>query len=286
MTKQPSNPSEISGKINRFIVKELNKGGAILQQVETKDEVFIPANFLKGYEKPGSPVIAFVYADAKGNLLATLDKPLAQKNELGFLKAIDETKSGIFFDLGINKDLYLPKKEAVYRIKIGESYLLKITVDKMGRLKGSTRIHDMLQPDFSLKIDNWYNCFIYRVNKSEGAYCAVSEKYKGLIPKNEYFTSLHEGEMIKARLIKRTEKGKLVLSPREPAYRQMDKDAEYLVRLIEKNGGFLPFNDKSEHYEIKEKLNLSKKSFKRAVGRLLKHGHIIQTDEGIKLKKN
>ncbi|MBU3812506.1 MAG: RNA-binding protein, partial [Candidatus Niameybacter stercoravium] len=75
---------------------------------------------------------------------------------------------------------------------------------------------------------------------------------------------------------------KLELSMRKQAYQQMEDDAQKLMRILEERGGILPLNDKSTPERIKAELNMSKASFKRAVGRLLKEGAIMFVDNGIK----
>jgi predicted RNA-binding protein (virulence factor B family) len=54
----------------------------------------------------------------------------------------------------------------------------------------------------------------------------------------------------------------------------MDTDAEKLMGMIEAGGGKLPFTDKASPELIREKTQMSKNEFKRAVGRLLKEGRI------------
>lgn len=45
-------------------------------------------------------------------------------------------------------------------------------------------------------------------------------------------------------------------------------------------------NDKSAPEDIKQEFQMSKKAFKRAVGRLLKEGKIEFVEGGIKIKSN
>jgi len=48
-----------------------------------------------------------------------------------------------------------------------------------------------------------------------------------------------------------------------------------------KNGGSLGFNDKADPEIIKKHFDMSKNAFKRAVGRLLKQGKVIITEDSI-----
>ena len=79
--------------------------------------------------------------------------------------------------------------------------------------------------------------------------------------------------------------GKLVLSVRKKAYKQMDIDAESVYSLIEAYQGVLPFTDKADAGLIKLETGLSKNAFKRAVGHLLKEGRIQIKENTIELNR-
>ena len=113
---------------------------------------------------------------------------------------------------------------------------------------------------------------------------AVADRYFGLIPNRELYRKCRLGEVLKVRVTKVREDGKMDLSLREVAYRQMNADAEaVLARLKEKNG-VLPFNDRVEPEIIRREFNLSKNAFKRAVGHLLKEGKVEVNEDSIRLK--
>ena len=89
--------------------------------------------------------------------------------------------------------------------------------------------------------------------------------------------------MISARVINVREDGKLNLSIREKSYLQLDEDATVVFEALKSSNGFLPYNDKSDPEDIKNKFNLSKNAFKRAIGRLFKNKQITIEDDGIHL---
>ena len=72
---------------------------------------------------------------------------------------------------------------------------------------------------------------------------------------------------------------------RTKSYKQIDKDGDTIIYKIKQNGGELKLNDHSSPKRIREELNMSKSSFKKAVGRLLKEGKIVFSDKGIRFKK-
>ena len=125
---------------------------------------------------------------------------------------------------------------------------------------------------------------VYEINENLGVFVAVADHYFGLIPNRELYGKCRLGEVLKVRVTKVREDGKLDLSLREVAYRQMNADAEaVLARLKEKNG-VLPFNDRVEPEIIRREFNLSKNAFKRAVGHLLKEGKVEVNEDSIRLK--
>ena len=56
------------------------------------------------------------------------------------------------------------------------------------------------------------------------------------------------------------------------------------MEALQAAGGFIPCHDKSQPATIAEWFAMSKKEFKRAVGRLYKERIIELTDRGIQLK--
>ena len=65
---------------------------------------------------------------------------------------------------------------------------------------------------------------------------------------------------------------------------QLEIDAKMIEKLLEEEGGFFFFFDKSDPEAIKREFGLSKASFKRAIGHLLKTGKIRMMKDGIEKK--
>lgn len=65
---------------------------------------------------------------------------------------------------------------------------------------------------------------------------------------------------------------------------EIDTDATMIYEILTENDGFMPVNDKSDPDEIRNLFSISKASFKRAVGRLLKNGKIEFYKNGIRIK--
>mgnify|MGYP001941554340 FL=1 len=116
-----------------------------------------------------------------------------------------------------------------------------------------------------------------------GAFVAVDNKYEGLIPASELTGVVDLGEEVKCRVTDVKSDGKLDLSFFEPAYKHISSDADVIMEELKNSDGFINFNDKTDANRIKSVFNMSKSSFKRAVGRLLKENMIQFYKDGIKL---
>ena len=117
-----------------------------------------------------------------------------------------------------------------------------------------------------------------------GAFVVVDGKYSALIPVKELNQPLTAGSPVHARVSIRREDGKLELSLNEKIPVQMDNDGAFIMEQLQHAGGFLPFHDKSDPDQIKEKFRMSKNAFKRAIGHLMKAGLISISDDGIRKK--
>jgi predicted RNA-binding protein (virulence factor B family) len=124
---------------------------------------------------------------------------------------------------------------------------------------------------------------VYEIKPEMGAFFAVDDAYHGLIPKHELYKEIKEGAKLEARITRVREDGKVNLSIREKSAVQVNDDVDLLLKVLNDAGGILYLNDESEPEDIKRKLNLSKRAFKRAVGRLLKDGKIQILEDGIKM---
>lgn len=275
------------GKVQTLKVARISEMGAYLdaETDDSNDDILLPNNQIEEEYEVGDEVEVFVYRDSEDRIIATRKKPLVQVGELALLEVKDTTEIGAFLDMGLEKDILLPFKEQKYKVYSGKKYLVRVYIDKSDRLTASTFVSKLLSTDSPCKIDEWVNGVIYSVNDEFGALVAVDNKYKGLIPKSECYERMEVGQEVNCRVMKIKEDGKLDLSTRKVAYKQMDSDAEMILAKIKKYNGILPLNDKSKPEDIKYKLKISKASFKRAIGRLLKEDKIIQTEKGIELKE-
>lgn len=272
------------GKIqNLKVIREAPIGVYLDSEgLEEVDAILLPKKQVPEHTQIDDIIEVFVYRDSEDRLIATTRTPKIKVGELAVLKVVAITKIGAFLDWGLEKDLFLPFKKQLGYIKEGNSYIVGLYVDKQNRLCATMKIYDLLSSSSPFEKGDIVNGTVYKVNDELGVFVAVENKYHGLILNKEAYRTYSIGESISVRVKSIREDGKLELSERQEAYKEIESDSNKIIELLDMNNGVLSLNDKSDPEEIKSKLNISKKAFKRAIGRLLKEGVIDITDNGIK----
>jgi hypothetical protein len=97
------------------------------------------------------------------------------------------------------------------------------------------------------------------------------------------FTELKRGDRIKAYVDVVREDGKIDLRLLKTGQAKIDDLAAHLIQTLEKHHGFMALNDHSPASEIYRRLGMSKKNFKKAVGKLYKQRLIDIETGGIRL---
>lgn len=262
--------------------------GAYLAEGNGKDEerVLLPFKQVPENAKVGDEIKVFLYKDSEDRLIATSATPYLKFNEVKLLKVSSVNKIGAFLDWGLPKDLFLPYKEQTMKLEVGDEVLVRLYIDKSSRLCASMRgIYHYLKTNSPYRIGDEVEGRVYEFSKNFGAFIAVDDCYSALIPAHEDHSTLHIGEIIKAKVTEVKEDGKLTITMREKAYLQIEKDAEKVLAVIDEFAGVLPFNDKAPSEVIMREVGLSKAAFKRAVGHLYKERIVEITEKSIRRVK-
>lgn len=246
-----------------------------------ENRILLPKKQVPQETEIGDALKVFVYRDSSDRLIATVKEPLIKLGELALLKVKQVSPIGAFLDWGLEKDLFLPFKEQTVKVNEGDECLVALYIDKSDRLCATMKIYDYLETGSEYIKDSHVSGIVFEINQEYGAFVAIDNKYYGMIPSNQLPRSVKIGDSIDARVTQVREDGKLTLSIKQKAYIQMDEDSRIIYEAIEKAGGSLPFTDKAEPEIIKERFDMSKNAFKRAVGRLLKEGKIIIKSDSI-----
>jgi hypothetical protein len=248
-----------------------------------KNDVLLPEHQAPQEIKTGEEIEVFVYRDDQGSMIATVKRPKLLLGELTSLKVVDTTNFGAFLDWGLEKDLLLPIKEQVGNVVKDRSYLVGLFVNSKGRLCATMKIYNLLSAASPYKENDRVHGIIYNINKDLGAFIAVEDKYHGLILNKEFYGNYAIGDKVEVRIKKVRPDGKLELSLRQEAFNEIESDAQKILERLKMSDSTLLLNDSSSPERIKSELNMSKRAFKRAVGRLLQEGAVKITDKGIDL---
>jgi hypothetical protein len=265
------------------VVRKSPTGVQLSSRDNPAEEVLLPKSLMSSGLKEADEIEVFVYRDSEGRLTATTQRPKITLDEVAFLRVKEVAEVGAFLDWGLPKDLFLPYREQTSRVREGKEYLVGLYVDNSDRLCATMRIYDFLRTDSAYKMDEWVTGIIYDMENDLGALVAVDRKFNALIPKSELVGSFNYGDIVKARVARVREDGKLDLSLKERPFIQIDRDAGLIMAKLKEKEGVLYLNDKSTPEEIYTQLGMSKGSFKKAVGRLLKEKSIRFIEHGIEL---
>lgn len=275
------------GDYNKLYVAKKSEYGFFLKDNEQNDKlILLPFNSACGNElKDDEEVNVFIYRDSSDRIIATMKKPFAKAYELAYLKVVSNTKIGSFIDFGLERDILVPIKEQAYILENDKSYLFYIYIDKTDRIAATTYIDRYLDADHSFKIGDETEGIVYGFQTNGSAMVAVNKKYRGVILRNEYFSSIKTGDILSLRVIKLYEDGKLGLTPRNHPEDERLTLEKSILEYLKNHDGFMPYNDKSSPADIKSVFHESKNYFKNALGGLMKKGLIEQDSTGSRLLK-
>ena len=272
------------GEYNKMKVDREKDFGFYLRELDGRAEVLLPKSLLEGNKvSVGDEVEVFIYRDSKDRALATFKKPLAKAFDVAYLKVVQQSEFGAFIDFGLDRDIFVPLKEQRYKLHTGKKYLFYIYVDKTDRLAATTEVENYIEIGEGYKVGDEVTAMVYLKTPAGTLNVAIDGKYKGLVLPNEYYFEVHPGQEMKLRVKRVYEDGVIGLTPRKTRLNERDALQEKIVKYMEKNGGFMTFNDKSSPEDIKITFGTSKNYFKMALGGLMKKGLIAQDAEGCRL---
>ena len=233
---------KLLGSTTRLSMIKTSKFGIYLGSDEYPGlEVLLPNNQVPQGIAPGDSLEVFLYRDSEDRLTATTTVPYVTLYETAPLRVTDVTNIGAFLNWGLAKDLFLPFKEQTKRVRVGDTVLAALYIDKSDRLCATMNVYDYLYNDSSYQKGDLVHGMVYEIIDTFGVFVAVDNKYSALIPHNEMSRELHVGDEVDARVKEVTEEGKLTLSLQQKLKVQMGMDAELILQRLENSGGFLPF---------------------------------------------
>ncbi len=274
------------GEVNTLKVVSENKSGFLLDHPDDDECAFLPGTLAPRDLIVSDEIEVFITVDDKGSLLATTEIPNTFVGEFGFLKVIETQHFGAFMDWGVKKDLFIPENEQREKLNRGESYLVRVCIDeRTEKIYGTTKINKYIQSS-EFDIANGDEVQLVPVSKEELGYrCIINKKYIGMIYHNEIFQDIRIGRKIKGQVKKIRDDGLVDVSLQPQGIQNLVDSKEVIINYLKEMGGKSPLHDKSTPEEIKNALQMSKKSFKSVIGMLYKEKRILITSKGIELIK-
>lgn len=232
----------------------------------------------------------FIYPGRTGDLFATQNIPDISTDRYDWVKVIKKDRDGVTVDIGIPREIIipwedLPKVKEVWP-ETGDEVFACLRVDKndqlYGRLASETLVDTMYTEAPAELLHKTIIAHPYRLLRV-GTFLLSKEGYKIFVHESERRSEPRLGQAVEVRIIGHKEDGTLNGSFLPLAHERLDDDSEQILRLLEEYGGELPFSDKSDPEAIKEVFNMSKGSFKRAIGRLYKNKRVVIEPNKIKI---
>ena len=247
--------------------------------------ILLPKRFVPEGAKIGDDLKVFLYHDGEDRLIATTQEPKGVLGDIVRLKAISVTSHGAFLDNGLMKDIFVPKSKQLVGMRPNGEYLVKIYLDEQtGRMAATEKLGSFFNNDeLTVKELEVVDLIVYR--KSDIGYvCIINNKHTGVLHFNEIYRNIQVGDKFKGfiKKIYPTE-NKIDVSAGMPGYQRVEGESEKILRLLQENNGYLPYNDKSAPEDIYSFFEMSKKSFKMALGNLYREKKITLEQTGIKI---
>ena len=276
------------GKLNKlYALRRASCGMFLGVERESRDDeqnVLLPNKYVPKNLDINDAIEVFLYTDSEDRIIATTLQPKIFLHQFAVLEVNDVSKFGAFLDWGLEKDLFLPFSEQKKRFKKGDQATVFLYVDEnSNRLVASSRVKDFIIHEVEVEEGEEVDLLVDR--KSEIGYqVIINNRHIGLVFINEVFQPLNKGDKIKGFIKRVREDGKIDVSLQKKGYTQVVDSQNLLLKKLQESNGVLYLTDKSAPELITQKLQMSKKTFKKSVGALYKQKKIkIETDRIILL---
>jgi len=212
-------------------------------------------------------------------------KPRARVGECALMKAVTVTRAGAFMDCGLERDLLVPVSQQLTPMVKGRFYVVYVFLDPQNNVIGSTKLHKFLDEHASgLAPGEAVDLMI--VSESELGYKAVvNGTHLGLLYRGEVFTALKPGDKTRGYIKAIRDDRKIDLCLQKQNQVARDELSERIIAFLESSGGVSTLTDYSPPELIYQQFGVSKKNYKKALGRLYKARRISLSKDRVTLLK-
>lgn len=273
------------GDYNRMTVVKTVDFGVYLDGGE-EGEVLLPARYVPDGCKEGDELEVFVYLDNEERLVATTQTPLAKVGDFACLEVSWVNEYGAFLNWGLMKDLFCPFREQKMKMEKGKRYIVHVHIDhESHRIVASAKVERYFDPSFPpYRYGDEVSLLVWQ-KTDLGFKVIVDNRYAGLVYSNQIFREIRTGDRMKGYIEAVREDGKIDVMLQPTGWRMTKETADMLLDYLETHQGVCRLTDKSPAEDIYQAFQVSKKSYKKAVGDLYKRRLITIEEDCIRLNK-
>ena len=255
------------------------------------DGILLPKRFVPTATSIGDELKVFLYHDGEDRIIATTQEPKGVLDDIVKLRAVTVTPHGAFLDMGLMKDIFVPKSKQIFDMRVNGDYLVKIYLDEQtGRIAATEKLEPYLSnEELTVKELEVVDLIVYR-RTDIGYVCIINNRHTGVLHFNEIYRNIGVGDKFKGFIKKiypvsndKEDRFRIDVAAGKPGYNRVEDEAGKVLRLLRENSGYLPYNDKSKPEDIYDFFGMSKKTFKMTTGNLYKERKISFEKTGIKL---
>lgn len=256
--------------------------------------ILLPKRFVPTATAIGDELKVFLYHDSEDRIIATTQEPKGVLGDIVKMRAVTVTPQGAFLDMGLMKDIFVPKSKQIFDMRVNGDYLVKIYLDEQtGRIAATEKLEPYLSnEELTVKELEVVDLIVYR-RTDIGYVCIINNQHTGVLHFNEIYRNIGVGDKFKGFIKKiypesndKEDRFRIDVAAGKPGYNRVEDEAGKVLRLLKENNGYLPYNDKSKPEDIYDFFGMSKKTFKMTTGNLYKERKISFEKTGIKLLEN
>jgi predicted RNA-binding protein (virulence factor B family) len=273
-----------AGTVEKLRVDRAVPFGYFLTNEEV--DVLLHHSEISGEINIDDEIEVFLFQDKQGRLSSTMKIPSIRQGVYVWSDVVEVKEEwGVFVNIGLSKDVLVSKDDLPLFTSVwprqGDRLCVTLATDKHGRLFAKLATEPVIQDMAINATESMRNQdvkgTIYRTVKV-GSYMLTEEGYRCFLHESERKEEPRLGSMIQARVIDVKEDGSLNITIAPRKQEKMGDDAEVVYTYLLNRNGSMPYSDKSLPGEIDRHFSMSKASFKRALGMLMREKKVYQED--------
>lgn len=267
------------GRTQELLAAERNPHGMMVTDGITK--ILLPNKYVPAQIRSGEPIVVFITTDSEDRLVATTQRPKGEVGDFVALRVKEVSHHGAFLDWGLDKDILVPFAEQRAQLRAGFTVMVRILLDeRTNRVIASTKLQKFLGR-VPVRDGQIVEGLVADV-APDGARVIIDGKGWGMIFPDELHGELRIGDRRKMYVKRIREDGAIALTLSPAGFVAAQGLGPEIMERLRKEGGFLPLSDNASPDEIREAFGVSKGTYKKAIGTLMKQGKIVIEHHGIR----